>query len=132
MPPLKERPSFPHGPQRKRDWRVMEIGAFSAQERRPFATIFLPLGILLSLPVRNFSFASIIEMGPLGHWVSIIGPVSCPGKLSTLYQVRQDCTDSSQMVWRAEKPSNESERSSLALMGTAPFSPDPTHSLLSL
>lgn len=36
---------------------------------------------------KEMSFASIIEIGPLGHWVNIIRPMSHAGPLSTLYQV---------------------------------------------
>lgn len=47
----------------------METATLSALDGRPFA-------ILASLPAGTFSFASVIQRGPLGQWVSVIWPVS--------------------------------------------------------
>lgn len=53
----------------------MERATLSALDGRPFA-------VLPSLPAGTLSFASVIQRGPLGHWVSVIWPVSplgtCP------------------------------------------------------
>ena len=59
--------------------------------------------------MRDLSFASIIEIGPVGQQVGVIRPVSHPGPLSSFYQVSQEYIDPGQMVWRAEKLSNEFE-----------------------
>lgn len=69
-----------------------------------------PWEIPHSLSVRNFSFASIIETGPLGHLVGVVWPVSHPRQLSTFYEAGQECIEPSQMVWRGEKLCNGSER----------------------
>lgn len=94
----------------------MEIVTFSVQDR-PLATspplTPTPREMLYASPVRNYSFASVIEMGPQEHWVGVIWPASHPGQLSPLYQVSQEDVDPGQVAWRGEKLSNESEQSSL-------------------
>lgn len=86
---LKKRLQFSHGPQRRIQFcgRVLKRVEFSAHDRRPFATQFSLGGEFIFLLVRNFSSASIIEIGLLGHWVNIMWPVSHPGQGSTFYQV---------------------------------------------
>lgn len=116
----------------------MEIVTFSVQDR-PLATspplTPTPREMLYASPVRNYSFASVIEMGPLEHWVGVIWPASHPGQLSPLYQVSQEML--TQGKWRGGVRNylmNLSNQVSphTTSGGTTSFNADPIHSSWSL